>query len=139
MGWFDDAEWRDRVELIRLQVSISGVGGSPALAADGLATLIERDGVLPEVRRQAAVMYAISLTFAGRVKETLDVTATMRPSLPLRDGYDANALVVWWTARDETGYEWPDVERWLGEADRLTARAHDPLTRARWPRSTPTP
>jgi DNA-binding CsgD family transcriptional regulator len=127
--WFDDARWRDRVELMRLQVSISGVGGNAALAAPGLAALSERGDVLPEVRRQARVMYAISLYMAGRTQEALVVTAPLRPSLPLRDGYDANALAIWWSTREETGSGWPEVLHWLEEADRVTALANDPLTR----------
>ena len=123
-GWFGDADWTARLEMMRLQVSISGAGGGPTGAADGLERLLEREDLPQDVRRRASIALAMSLWRAGRTSEALAASASLRPSLPLRDADDANALVIWWDIRQLGGYEWPAVERWLDEADRGSSRAN---------------
>ena len=123
-GWFDSADWTDRVELMRLQVSISGAGGGPTEAAEGLGRLLEREDLPSDVRQRASIALAMSLWRAGRTSEALSASASLRPSLPLRDADDANALAIWWTIRQESGYEWPAVEGWLDEADGASSRAN---------------
>jgi DNA-binding CsgD family transcriptional regulator len=121
---FDDTDWIDRLEMMRLQVFIGGAGGGPQEAVRGLERLLQRDDQTPEMRRQTSIAYAIALWQAGRTEEALSASAAMRPTLPLRDASDANALAVWCYTRAGSGNEWPEVERWLGEAYRDSGRAN---------------
>jgi DNA-binding CsgD family transcriptional regulator len=126
-GWFADEGWSDRVDVIRSQVLLTGA--DPARASEDLGRLLERDDLIPEVRRRAATAYSLSLYFVGRAAEARDASATLRPSLPLRGPRDADALMAWWIARCDAGYDLPAVERWLADAGRARARIEDPFTR----------
>jgi DNA-binding CsgD family transcriptional regulator len=128
-GWFADGAWHDRVELIRTQVLLTGQGTGPAQAIEDLEQLLAHDDLIPEVRRTASIAYALSLFHVGRTQEMRELTAGLRPSLPLRDDDDVYALLAWWVVRQTPGYEWDDTERWLSDADRATARGGDPRTR----------
>jgi DNA-binding CsgD family transcriptional regulator len=125
--WFADADWSDRIDVISNQVLLTGA--DPAQASDDLGRLLARDDLIPEVRRRAATAYSLSLYFVGRATEARAASATLRPGLPLRDPSDADALMAWWVARCEAGYDLPAVERWLADAERAGTRVDDPFTR----------
>ena len=127
--WFDDKGWRDRVELIRSQVLLTGEGAGPAQAIEDLGRLLTQEDLLPEVRRHASIGYALSLFHVGRTQEMRDLTVPLRPSIPLRDDADVYALMAWCVARVTPGYEWDEAERWLADADHASARGGDPRTR----------
>ena len=127
--WFEDSGWRDRVELIRSQVRLTGEGAGPAQAIEDLGRLLTHDDLLPDVRRHAAIAYALSLFHVGRTEEMRDLTASLLPSLPLRDDNDVYAVLAWCVARVTPGHEWDETERWLADADRASARGGDPRTR----------
>jgi DNA-binding CsgD family transcriptional regulator len=127
--WSTDTGWRDRVDLLRSQVRLWSPGTGPAEAADALDRLLRQDALIPEVRRRAAIMHALTLGKLGRTADARAVSERLRPSVPLRDGDDAWALMAWWAPRHVAGCEWAETERWLLDADRASARANDPLTR----------
>jgi DNA-binding CsgD family transcriptional regulator len=128
-GWSADTGWRDRVDLLRSQLMLWSPGTGPAEAADALDRLLRQDALIPEVRRRAAIMNALTLGKLGRTADARAVSERLRPSVPLRDGDDAWALMAWWAPRHVAGCEWAETERWLLDADRTSARANDPLTR----------
>lgn len=125
---FNDRDWIDRLEVMRLQVSISGAGGGPAEAVVGLGRLLERPDLPPDLRRQASIGRAMGLWQTGQIREALSASASLLPILPLRDATDANALSIWCIFRQESGHEWPELGAWLADADRDSARANT-LTR----------
>jgi ATP/maltotriose-dependent transcriptional regulator MalT len=113
--------------VISNQVLVTGA--DPAQASEDLGRLLERDDLIPEVRRRAATAYSLSLFLVGRAAEARAASTTLRPSLPLRDPSDADALMAWWVARCEAGYDLPALERWLDDAERAGARVDDLFTR----------
>jgi DNA-binding CsgD family transcriptional regulator len=128
-GWSADAGWRDRVDLLRSQVLLTSPGTGPAEAADALDRLLQQQAeLIPEARRRAAILYALALYQLGRTADARAVSERLRPTVPLRDGDDAWALMAWWAPRHVAGCEWAETERWLLDADRTSARANDPLT-----------
>jgi DNA-binding CsgD family transcriptional regulator len=128
--WFADREWADQVWLIRGRlVLLISPADRPAGALDCLERLLSRSNPTDGVWRRASIAYALNLYEVGRFSEALALSARLRPSLPLRDWDDANALIAWWSVRLEAGYEWNAMERWLLEADRLSAAGTDHLTR----------
>jgi DNA-binding CsgD family transcriptional regulator len=129
-SWFAQRVWSGRVDLIRSQVLLTSPGAGSARAVDALDRLLRQDDLIPELRRRASIAYALSLFEVGRTVESRVLTERLRPrAVPLRGDDDAYALVAWWAVRLMAGYEWDEVERWLGAADRSTAGSDDPLTR----------
>jgi DNA-binding CsgD family transcriptional regulator len=128
--WFADPEWRDQVWLIRGRLALlAGPADRPADALEGIERLLGRSDLANGVSRRASISHAWNLSDVGRSGEALALSARLRPSLPLRDWDDSMALVVWLVTRLEAGYEWDAVERWLAEADRISAGGTDHLTR----------
>jgi DNA-binding CsgD family transcriptional regulator len=128
--WFEDPEWADHLYLIRsLLLLLSKPTDRPADAVENLERLLARGDLSAGVRRRASIAKTQHLYEGGRFSEALAWSAQLRPTVPLLDVDDANALIAWWSVRLEAGYEWDAVERWLAEADLATARADDPLTR----------
>ncbi len=128
-AWFPGVEWRDRVDMIRMQVLQTGSALGAAQALESLERFLAQDTLIPEVRRRASITYALTLLTNGRTADAYALTKRLRPSLPLRDGDGSYALTAWFTVRLEAGYDWDEMERWLLEAEQTTARGGDPLTR----------
>jgi len=128
--WSADPGWRDQVWLIRGRLALlTGPADRPADELEDLERLLGRSDLADGVWRRASIAYALNLYEVGRFGEALALSARLRPGLPLRGWDDANALIAWWAVRLEAGYEWDAVERWLAEADRMSARGSDHLTR----------
>ena len=128
-AWFPGVEWRDRVDMIRMQVLQTRSALGAAQALESLERFLAQDTLIPEVRRRASITYALTLLTNGRTADAYALTKRLRPSLPLRDGDGSYALTAWFTVRLEAGYDWDEMERWLLEAEQTTARGGDPLTR----------
>jgi DNA-binding CsgD family transcriptional regulator len=119
--WFGEPGWRERVDLLRSHVHLTSPGTGPAEAVDALDVVLREDDLLPEVRRRASVLRALALYEVGRTEEARILSASIRPSVPLRDADDAYALMAWWASRHVAGCEWDETEQWLLDSERASA------------------
>jgi DNA-binding CsgD family transcriptional regulator len=127
--WFDGAEWRDRVDSIRLMILATNRGAGPSQVIEAAEMVLDDHDVAADIRRLATLAYAFSLHDVGRSADALQVTDRLHPTIPLRDDADVYAFSVWTMVRLEAGYEWVQTERWLLDADRDLSRVDDPLSK----------
>jgi hypothetical protein len=93
--WFADREWADQVWLIRSRlVLLISPADRPAGALEDLERLLSRSDPTDGLWRRASIAYVLNLYEVGRFSEALAMSARLRPSLPLRDWDDANALIA---------------------------------------------
>jgi DNA-binding CsgD family transcriptional regulator len=126
--WFEDTGWVEQVETIELQVRATDDGAPPAAMIEAAERVLDRDDLLAEVRLRVSSAYAFILHHGGRSGQAYAFSQALRPVLPLRSDEDVFALIAWGLIRLEAGYDWDQVEAWLSEAARATARVDDPLT-----------
>jgi DNA-binding NarL/FixJ family response regulator/chromosome segregation and condensation protein ScpB len=127
--WFAGPGWVRQVEAIELEVRASDTGGEAAAVIEAAERVLQRDDLIPQVRRRASIAYAFSLHQVGRTADARAVSQRLRPAVPLRDDDDVRAFVPWPLVCLDSGYDWAAAEAWLGEAERATRRGGDPLTR----------
>lgn len=78
-----------------------------------------------EARRSIAVLRTMSAFLDGQGDTAAATAFAARPSVPLRDGADAAALGSLSVVAIETGYRWPELERYMSQVVRDAVRSRD--------------
>jgi DNA-binding CsgD family transcriptional regulator len=123
VDWWDEPGWRRRLTPLRVR----GLAMTRnARAAAELSGEVLRSEVLePEIRRHVEVVHAVHLFGSGRVRRACELTARLRPPIPLRDEVDELAMIASSVAGIESGWAIDEVERWMGRAFREAIRTYD--------------
>jgi DNA-binding CsgD family transcriptional regulator len=127
--WFADPGWQRQVEVIELEVRATNTGSGVAGVIEAAERVLQRGNLIPQVRLRASIAYAFSLHQVGRTADARAVSQRLRPAIPLHDDDDVRAFVPWPLVCLDSGYDWDAAEAWLGEAERVTRRGDDLLTR----------
>jgi DNA-binding CsgD family transcriptional regulator len=123
--WFDDAAWPDRVDVARAEIALDDVERHADQALVATERLLRKEDILPGVRRRASIARTLALFYAGRGAEARALAEQVRPSVLPRGHVDEDALTSWANVLAGCGYDWDELEEWLAEAARATARGGD--------------
>jgi len=121
--WWDEPGWRRR--LTPLRVRGLAMTRNARAAAELSGEVLSSEVLEPEVRRHVEVVHAVHLFGAGRVRRACELTARLRPPIPLRDEVDELAMIASSVAGIESGWAIDEVERWMGRAFREAIRTYD--------------
>ncbi|OSC37643.1 helix-turn-helix transcriptional regulator [Mycobacterium decipiens] len=127
-AWFGGAQWRDRVDSIRLMILATNRGAGPAQVIQAAEKVLDNDYLASDIRRLTMTAYVRSLHDVGRSAEALQLTQRLHRTIPLRDDADVYTFWAWTLVRLETGHEWTQTERWLLDADHHLSRVDDPVS-----------
>lgn len=110
-AWWPDDAWRGRLEPLRTQVG-SMAATFQGTAESSEAVLADPD-LDPEARRATEIVHLASVFYGGRTREAYDLLLPLRPPVPLRGMSDDLAHILWSIVGIETGWDYPELERWM--------------------------
>jgi DNA-binding CsgD family transcriptional regulator len=121
-GWWPKPAWQQRLAPLRLRLtSFERLGLNVSATTELLATT-EIGG---DIRGQLEPVHVANLFYSGRTTEALELAASIRPELPLRNLSQAIALSLWSRVVLETGERWTELADWMDGALKHGVRLGD--------------
>jgi DNA-binding CsgD family transcriptional regulator/type II secretory pathway predicted ATPase ExeA len=121
-SWSDDAGWHRFTSRIGVTYRVlADASGTPLDPADSGGD----PDVSDESRRALLTMQTLSAFLGGEGDAAATAAFAARPSVPLRDFADAGALGTLSLSALETGYRWPELDRYMSQVMRDAVRCHD--------------
>jgi DNA-binding CsgD family transcriptional regulator len=99
--WWPDAEWRRRLEPVRL--GLSALVDEFTGAVEDSAEMLADDSLDNGVRREVELVHALNLFYSGRGVAAYELIRSQQLTVPLRNHHDERALIARCQISVETG------------------------------------
>jgi DNA-binding CsgD family transcriptional regulator len=125
-GWSDDPQWPGRLDPWRLVISglVEGIEDY-ADRAEEVERRLADPSLDTRARRQAELAHLFRLMAIGRTKDAYALARRNRPTVPLRDNYDATMMGLMCVIELEGGEDWGDLEAYASALVRDGVGAED--------------